>query len=803
MRARHTRFNRIATTIVASLGLASVSAISLVLVLHQEGAIDIKADHQNVYHCKFLVDGVKVYEEDVAKGEPVGYGYDSMPTKDPDVDGQLYQFIGWDITGEGIPDILPTRMYGNFTARAVFAKYGIPEIDWEKVDFERLFDLLNYFNIDIESFINFFGLTEEELMKLLGKEVFTFTSNYTGVAYFRTESFGDYDALNHKWSNAAYYDPINISSNSINPMQFMMNKLQNAGSLIPELANRTNIQFSIDYKLGGEHYPVPLYESNNTQSLPTDSYSLTNPENKHYETYGMPYSYIASKIINSLKLIPFSNDVIKQDELKYREYARENYLNIDDNMKASILNLLNQHDISFDYNYSFVDKINKMFADEYELNLLMKNYPTNVDPIMYFLNEAKEGCGKHFGAATTLIYRALGVPARYVQGYWGSATEGEVNSIRALQSQSWAEIYIDGIGWIATDSSVSSVSRGMLDKIFGEDEIMDFEAPIDSPLSKIEATIKKSVYQKNEAIDEDDIQVVATYENGQQKIIKNEDVQKIILPSTSTAGDKNIVVVYRDGTDIKKATIPIVVESSIIDCSIELRKDTFIYTGGPVVNENSLKDLLKVTYYDTTRKRNVELRLEDDERIVWDIEISPNASSEFYEPHAFSSIKDFINVGDFAFKIHNIAIVNIYNEPNEDYSFDNFISEHENDPYILTINPASVNVKTASVEDYYYGDPITISRERFVVEGGETDSVHFEIGGHSYVLYASGWAKLSNVGSTPNTFSSYYIERDGEVWDPSQYQNININVTTGSLIIYDEEEGQRCVTINIQPVFGN
>ena len=43
--------------------------------------------------------------------------------------------------------------------------------------------------------------------------------------------------------------------------------------------------------------------------------------------------------------------------------------------------------------------------------------PVNEDIVEYFLFESREGYCVHFASAATLMYRLLGIPARYVSGY--------------------------------------------------------------------------------------------------------------------------------------------------------------------------------------------------------------------------------------------------------------------------------------------------------------------------------------------------------------------------------------------------
>lgn len=65
-----------------------------------------------------------------------------------------------------------------------------------------------------------------------------------------------------------------------------------------------------------------------------------------------------------------------------------------------------------------------------------------------FLTDRKKGYCVHFATAGTLILRALGVPARYVEGYL--VPPSSIQKTRELtdyDAHAWAEIFIEGFGW--------------------------------------------------------------------------------------------------------------------------------------------------------------------------------------------------------------------------------------------------------------------------------------------------------------------------------------------------------------------
>jgi len=76
----------------------------------------------------------------------------------------------------------------------------------------------------------------------------------------------------------------------------------------------------------------------------------------------------------------------------------------------------------------------------------------NSDFLTAFLEESGAGNSAHFATAAVLMFRYMGVPARYVEGYLvSSATETNEDGAAILRSKdayAWAEIYRDGIGFV-------------------------------------------------------------------------------------------------------------------------------------------------------------------------------------------------------------------------------------------------------------------------------------------------------------------------------------------------------------------
>jgi hypothetical protein len=126
--------------------------------------------------------------------------------------------------------------------------------------------------------------------------------------------------------------------------------------------------------------------------------------------------------------------------------------------------------------------------------------PKDKDFVEYFLYENKQGYCAHYASAATLMLRAMGVPARYVEGYAvgpdqaaqeeldGSQTITSYNgngitlydtklmtiSVKDYNAHAWVEVYIDGCGWLPVDVTPGSAIATDSSMLEGLSQVNDF-----------------------------------------------------------------------------------------------------------------------------------------------------------------------------------------------------------------------------------------------------------------------------------------------------------------------------------------
>ncbi len=148
-------------------------------------------------------------------------------------------------------------------------------------------------------------------------------------------------------------------------------------------------------------------------------------------------------------------DEYTKTEAEYASLVRRYFLKYD--RISSIENAV--HSMNGIYSTSSLnEKINAVTAylnNKASYTLTPGKTPSSYNFVDYFLVKNKKGYCVHFATAATLMFRALGVPARYVTGFVASeenydASKGYI-SVTDANAHAWVEVYCDGFGWIPVD----------------------------------------------------------------------------------------------------------------------------------------------------------------------------------------------------------------------------------------------------------------------------------------------------------------------------------------------------------------
>jgi Transglutaminase-like enzymes, putative cysteine proteases len=163
-----------------------------------------------------------------------------------------------------------------------------------------------------------------------------------------------------------------------------------------------------------------------------------------------------------------SYDYIDQDELAYRDFVYSVYMDVPEETRQVLLELAYNAGISeYDEKSYLIMEVANYIQNAAQYTLNFGDFPEDEDMVVYFLTKGKKGVCQHYASAATLMYRALGIPARYVIGLAHSGRGRQWSNVTSNDGHAWTEVYIDGIGWIPVEvtggGSIGDLGGGAAD----------------------------------------------------------------------------------------------------------------------------------------------------------------------------------------------------------------------------------------------------------------------------------------------------------------------------------------------------
>ena len=364
-------------------------------------------------------------EKDYDGTELICHEYD-IATTTPVADGQKV-----------IVDIVGSRLSVGSSPNAI-GNVKIVDANDETIDYS-----INYDVKEVEGTLTVKGNAQQtedpdsdKFTKPDGEKVnaLKISGNYTGKLYLRYASKGDYTGQG--WKNGQEYSEyIEISGKN-----YSLNYL---AALICSAANSNKKWARITENVSGMHV-LPYYLEPGSDNQTSDvKYTGS-------ATAYTVYYYPSGSVDLSAMTLPSEYATL---EAAYKTFVYEKYLQIPDSTKTCLESIIkaqgfNKNDADIinavakyvqgcaKYNLEFDERLNA--ENDVVAAFLSGDYPSG-------------GICQHFAASGTMLFRALGIPARYTTGFVASVKQSATTIVTNKEAHAWVEVYLDGKGWIPVE----------------------------------------------------------------------------------------------------------------------------------------------------------------------------------------------------------------------------------------------------------------------------------------------------------------------------------------------------------------
>lgn len=545
--------------------------------------------------------------------------------------------------------------------------------------------------------------------------LFKVYSEISDMIYLRDKSYGDYNYSG--WESPLLYE----SPYGVTPLAFPGLAAQNV---------LTSTMIQIEASTQGLSYYIPYYSINGFYDNTNDVYATY----VYGEGYSIDYLPITSLNYRQFDL---SDTVYSAYELAYRSFVYDTYLQIPQDTKQALLQIASNNGLSSD-SQTMIEDVQNYIQNAAIYNLAFQPIPDGVDYAVYFLTESREGICQHFAMAATLMYRALGLPARYVTGFAVQGIENTWVDVTVMQAHAWTEVYIDGLGWIPVEVTAGG-AEGTSNNNGGTP--VDNQTT-DKPVIEITSENDSKTYDGTPLINQN-YTYTGTLLEGHTLVV---DMYSSITAVGETENAFNVTVIDDFGNDVSD--------------SYDIR---------------TTYGLLVVT--PNNDKTNIEIQL-------FDIVVSYTGqtytmgSNDYWIPSSnlptgysidFDIIGEITNAGKIITSIDR-STIRIFDELLNDVTNQYNIIFYDGSIEVLQRN---LTISLITVEKYYDGLPLT--SDVFYISQGSL------ITGDEVTITVSG--TITDVGMTSNNITSVIILNSNGV---DVTKNYHITTISGSLIVLSE-----------------
>jgi len=136
---------------------------------------------------------------------------------------------------------------------------------------------------------------------------------------------------------------------------------------------------------------------------------------------------------------------------RHRDEVYELYTQLPENLPGRVYELACELTSNADTTYEKVKSIESYLRKNYNYTLTPGYTPEGQDFVDYFLFESRQGYCSYYATAMCIMTRAVGIPARYVEGFVlpDKSDDYGYYHVTNQNAHAWTEVYLEGIGWVS------------------------------------------------------------------------------------------------------------------------------------------------------------------------------------------------------------------------------------------------------------------------------------------------------------------------------------------------------------------
>ena len=262
------------------------------------------------------------------------------------------------------------------------------------------------------------------------KVYFTLYSDVDNLVYLKIQSYGNYNKNKGGWNPAPEYSELMEDGRSAYYLTTSAISASFLGS-----------PSTLVITPNSGYFALPYYAEDGTFLKQTSDAYILGDGNAEYIV-----NYYAWSIQDTAVSLPSD---LEDYEDSYEQFVLSNYCAVDSDTYSFMQKIIQAEGFSKDDPYIIARVANYIQnAAEYNLDY-NKELDSEENIVTAFLSpEYGEGICQHYASAATLLYRTLGIPARYTVGFVGETLEGDYTEVTAAEAHAWVEVYLEGIGWV-------------------------------------------------------------------------------------------------------------------------------------------------------------------------------------------------------------------------------------------------------------------------------------------------------------------------------------------------------------------